>query len=221
MKMPFVLRLFLLYLMFILGPAVSWGQVKTIAGKLISVSDGDTFTLLTADNTQYKIRLNGIDCPEKGQDFSKKAKNYTYHFCQGKTVVAEIVSKDKYGRSIANVSVNGISLNQSLVAEGLAWHFVKYSNDATLAQLEISARRKKINIWSLANPMAPWIYRHRGELQLLAPLAQGNVYVCQSQGSKTYHNKMCSGLSRCTKGIKQVSNYEAQKMGKRECGYCY
>lgn len=216
-----ITRLCLFIFFSILGSTLLLGQVKTIAGKLIAVSDGDTFTLLTADNVQYKIRLNGIDCPEKGQDFSKKAKNYTFQFCQGKTVVAEILSKDKYGRSIANVSVNGISLNQSLVAEGLAWHFVKYSSDATLAQLEISARRKKLNIWSLANPMAPWVYRHRGELQMLSPLAQSNVYVCQSKSSKTYHKKMCSGLSKCTKGIKQVSNYEAQRMGKRECGYCY
>lgn len=213
---------FCLFLFFsIWGSTLLLGQVQTIAGKLIAVSDGDTFTLLSSDKTEYKIRLNGIDCPEKGQDFSKKAKNYTYQFCQGKTVFAEIVSKDKYGRSIANVSVNGISLNQSLVAEGLAWHFVKYSSDATLAQLELNARKKKINIWSLTNPMAPWIYRHRGELQLIAPLAKGNVYICQSTGSKTYHNKMCSGLSKCTKGIKQLSSYEAQKMGKRECGYCF
>lgn len=219
--MPNFTRLSILVLQVILSSLTSWGQVQTISGKLVAVSDGDTFTLLSSDQTEYKIRLNGIDCPEKGQDFSKKAKNYTYQFCQGKTVFAEIVSKDKYGRSIANVSVNGISLNQSLVAEGLAWHFVKYSSDATLAQLELNARKKKINIWSLTNPMAPWIYRHRGELQLIAPLAKGNVYICQSSGSKTYHNKMCSGLSKCTKGIKQLSSYEAQKMGKRECGYCY
>lgn len=200
----------------LLFPIVLFCQTQIILGKLIDIDDGDTFTILTADHTQYKIRLNGIDCPEKGQDFGKKAKDYTYQFCAGKTVVAELLSKDKYSRNIANVTVNGINLNSSLVAKGLAWHYTKYSNDANLAKLEQEARAKGTNIWSLSNPMAPWIYRHRGELELLAPLQPSHVYICNSTGSKTYHNKMCSGLSRCSKGINQLSISEARARGKKE-----
>ncbi len=196
-------------------------QTQIIQGKIIDIDDGDTFTILTADHTQYKIRLNGIDCPEKGQDFSKKAKEFTYQFCAGQTVVAELLSKDKYSRNIANVTVNGLSLNSSLVAQGLAWHYTKYSSDTYLAKLEQEARAKRLNIWSLNNPMAPWIYRHRGELELLAPLKPGHVYICNSAGAKTYHNKMCSGLSRCSKGIKQISISEARARSREECGYCY
>lgn len=215
------MKLSLVSILLWLLPLHLCSQIATIQGKLIDIDDGDTFTILTADHTQYKVRLNGIDCPEKGQDFGKKAKQFTYLFCAGNTVTAELLSTDKYSRYIANVTVDGVSLNQSLVAEGLAWHYTKYSSDATLAALEQEARMKRIHIWSLSNPMPPWVYRHRGELQLLSPLEPGNVYVCNSSGAKTYHNKMCSGLSRCSKGISQVSLQDALRSGKHGCGYCY
>jgi endonuclease YncB( thermonuclease family) len=194
---------------------------NTIEGKLINIDDGDTFTLLDQNKVQYKIRLNAIDCPEKGQEFSKKAKDFTYQFCAGKTVVAELLDTDKYGRNIANVTVNGKSLNEALLTNGLAWHYKKYNSEERLAALENNARSKRINIWSLTNPMAPWIFRHRGELELLSSLGPGQVYICQSKGAKTYHNKMCQGLSKCAKGVRQIRLSEAIQSGKKECGYCW
>jgi endonuclease YncB( thermonuclease family) len=194
---------------------------NTIEGKLINIDDGDTFTLLDQNKVQYKIRLNAIDCPEKGQEFSKKAKDFTYQFCTGKTIVAELLDTDKYGRHIANVTVNGRSLNEALLTNGLAWHYKKYNSEERLAALENIARSKRINIWSLTNPMAPWIFRHRGELELLSSLGPGQVYICQSKGAKTYHNKMCQGLSKCAKGVRQIRLSEAIQSGKKECGYCW
>ena len=196
-------------------------HAQSIQGKLIAIDDGDTFTLLDANKVQYKIRLNAIDCPEKGQEFSKKAKDFSYQFCAGKMVVAQLLNTDKYGRHIANVTVNGRSLNEALLINGLAWHYKKYSSDENLAALENTARKNRIHIWSLNNPMAPWIFRHRGELQILDPLGPGQVYICQSKGAKTYHNKMCQGLSKCSKGVKQIALSEAQQSGKNECGYCW
>ncbi len=194
---------------------------NTIEGKLINIDDGDSFTILDQNKVQYKIRLNAIDCPEKGQEFSKKAKDFTYQFCAGKTIVAELLDIDKYGRHIANITVNGKSLNEALLTNGLAWHYKKYNSEERLAVLENNARSKRINIWSLTNPMAPWIFRHRGELELLSPLGPGQVYICQSKSAKTYHNKMCMGLSKCAKGVKQIRLSEAIQSGKKECGYCW
>ncbi len=194
---------------------------NTIEGKLINIYDGDTFTLLDQNKVQYKIRLNAIDCPEKGQEFSKKAKDFTYQFCTSKTIVAELLDTDKYGRHIANITVNGKSLNEALLTNGLAWHYKKYNSEERLAALENNARNKHINIWSLTNPMAPWIFRHRGELELLSPLGPGQVYICQSKSAKTYHNKMCQGLSKCAKGVRQIGLSEAIQSGKKECGYCW
>lgn len=196
-------------------------HAQTLEGKLIGIDDGDTFTLMDDAHRQYKIRLNGIDCPEKGQDFGKVAKNFTYNFCAGKRVKVQVIGTDKYDRYLGDVTVNGNSLNQALVRNGLAWHYKKYSSDAVLAQLELNARSEKLNIWSYAQPMAPWDWRHRGELQNIGSLSSGNVYLCNSDGAKTYHKKMCNGLSRCSKGITQVSVSTAVSMGKKECGYCY
>ena len=208
-------------LLCLFSPFMAKSQNEVIRGILIHIDDGDTFTLMSQNKTQYKIRLNGIDCPEKGQDFGKKAKEFTQGFCGTQTVEATLLNKDKYGRNIANVSVNGANLNYTLVAQGLAWHYTKYSTDKSLAKLELEARAKRIHIWSLPNPMAPWVYRKRGSLVPLGGLMAGHVYVCNSTGSKTYHKKMCSGLSRCTKGIKQVSLETAATMNKKACGYCY
>jgi endonuclease YncB( thermonuclease family) len=196
-------------------------KAQTIEGKLIGIDDGDTFTLLDDAHRQYKIRLNGIDCPEKAQDYGKVAKNFTYNFCTGKRVKVQVIGTDKYDRYLGDVTVNGSSLNQALVRNGLAWHYKKYSSDPVLAQLEVNARNEKLNIWSMANAMAPWDWRHRGELQEIGTLSYGNVFICNSSGSKTYHKKMCNGLSRCGKGISQVSESKALSMGKKACGYCY
>ncbi|MCG9879580.1 MAG: thermonuclease family protein [Bacteroidia bacterium] len=215
------MKLKIIKILVLLLPILGLGQTKTIEGKLIAIGDGDTFTLLSQNKTQYIIRLNGIDCPEKGQDFSKKATTFTYQFCAKQLVQAHILNTDKYGRYIANVFVNGASLNEALIAQGLAWHYTKYSNNQTLAKLELEARSKRLNIWSLNNPMAPWLFRKRGTLELLAPIQPGNVYICKSNSSKTYHNKMCQGLSKCSKGTRQISLQEAIRMGKRSCGYCY
>jgi endonuclease YncB( thermonuclease family) len=193
----------------------------TIQGKLIDIDDGDTFTLMTSDHTAYKLRLKGVDCPEKGQDYAKVAKQFTYDFCNGKIVTANLCNLDKYGRHIADVFANNQSLNQFLVSNGLAWHYKKYSDDKLLAQLEKNARAARINIWSLNNRMSPWDYWHRGALQTLAPLRPGNVYTCMSEGAKTYHNKMCSGFSKCSKTIEQMSIVRAQSMGRHACGYCW
>jgi micrococcal nuclease len=211
----------LLKLIYVCIPLTVYSQTQIIKGKLIGIGDGDTFTLLSENKTQYKIRLNGIDCPEKGQDFGKKAKDFTYRFCAQQVVVAELLSKDKYGRNIANVTVNGVSLNQALLAQGLAWHYTKYSQDQNLAKLEQEARSKSINIWSVNKPMPPWIYRKRGTLVPLNSLQSGQVYICASKGSKTYHKSMCSGLSKCAKGIKTIDLKEAIRINKKECGYCY
>ncbi|MFY8021700.1 MAG: thermonuclease family protein, partial [Bacteroidia bacterium] len=162
----------------------------------------------------------GIDCPEKGQEFSKKAKDFTYQFCIGKTVVAELLNTDKYGRYIANIIVEGKSLNEALLLNGLAWHYTKYNSEERLANLELRARKNRIHIWSLSNPMAPWIYRHRGELQLLSAIGSGQVYICKSKGAKTFHYKMCQGLSKCSKGIEIQSLSEAISAGKKRCAYC-
>lgn len=133
---------------------------QTITGKVVGIMDGDTFKLLTKDSTVIRVRLANIDCPEKKQDFSAKATEFTSKAIFGKTVAVHVQSKDRYQRYIANVIYNdSLSLCHELVKNGLAWHYVKFSKDKTLQHMEDAARQAKVGLWKDPNPMAPWEWR--------------------------------------------------------------
>lgn len=153
--------LFLLCSMAI-GSLPDTGQRPELSGKVISIMDGDTFKLLTVENKTLKIRLNGIDAPEKGQDFSGASKEYLGKLLAGSNIRVVDKGKDKYGRTIGDVyTENGILVNLELVKAGMAWHFLKYSQDPQLAAAERVARQHKTGLWQLAEPIAPWDYRKR------------------------------------------------------------
>ena len=113
-----------------------------------------------ANGQNYRIRLFGIDAPEKGQDFYQKSKERLGLLCKEGPIIIKLRNKDYFGRWVADgYTSKGEFINQTLVKEGLAWHFTKYSKDATLKKLERDARDAQIGIWSLRNPTAPWEYR--------------------------------------------------------------
>lgn len=127
--------------------------------RVVGVSDGDTITVL-AGTTQVKVRLNGIDCPEKGQPFGARAKQLTSELAFGKTVTVKPAGTDRYGRTLGEVLLpDGRVLNQELVAAGMAWHYTRYAKDETLAQLERRAREARLGLWSEPNPIPPWEFR--------------------------------------------------------------
>jgi micrococcal nuclease len=136
-------------------------QPKLIEGVVTDVQDGDTIEV-TINGKPTIVRFNGIDCPEDGQGYSAKAKQYTTLHCLKKKVKLEKVTIDVRGRMIANVFLeNGTNFCQSLVAGGYAWHYKQYSNDAKLAELENTARKKKIGLWIESNPVSPWEYKEK------------------------------------------------------------
>jgi len=123
------------------------------------IIDGDSFEG-RANGQNYRIRLFGIDAPEKGQDFYQKSKERLGELCKEGPINIKIRNKDYFGRWVADAySYKGEFINQTMVKEGLAWHFTKYSKDPTLKKLERDARDAQIGIWSLSNPTAPWAYR--------------------------------------------------------------
>ena len=133
----------------------------TFTGKVIKVTDGDTIVVLTEDKKQVKIRLEGIDCPESNQDFGNKAKQAVSDLCFGKEVTIIKSGEDRYGRTLAFVFVGDVNVNKELLRQGLAWHYKYFNKDEELAKLEQEARQKKIGLWSLANPVAPWDFRRK------------------------------------------------------------
>lgn len=128
--------------------------------KVIGVRDGDTIDIITVDKFTITIRLDGIDCPEKKQAFGEKAKQFTSNFAFGQFVRIKSNGKDGYGRILGEVfNDKGISLNKSLLRNGLAWHYKKYSKSADLASLHEKAKAGRIGLWADKNPIAPWDFR--------------------------------------------------------------
>jgi endonuclease YncB( thermonuclease family) len=141
--------------LFLSNPALA----QKVVGKIIHVKDGDSF-LMTAEGKTIEVRLEGIDCPEKAQPFSAKAKQFTTTITLNKTVTLKINGYDKYKRALGIVYLPGNqNLNEELVKAGYAWHFKKYSDDKRLARFEVNARNSKIGLWQDPSPIPPWEYR--------------------------------------------------------------
>jgi len=136
----------------------AYSQQK-LHGKVVRISDGDTITVLDSLNQQHKIRLHGIDSPEKGQEYYQVAKDYIGQLCFQKEVEVNILSYDFYKRAIGKVYIDSIDINQSLLKSGLAWHFVQFDKSIEYAAAEAEARVNKRNIWSLKTSIAPWEFR--------------------------------------------------------------
>lgn len=133
---------------------------EIIFGKVVAITDGDTFKLLKKDSTLIKVRVANIDCPERKQPFSKRAKQFTSDAIFNRSVQVEVLKKDRYGRFIANVYYDDKkNLSKELVKAGFAWHFVKYSTDISLQVIEDKARRNKRGLWQDPNAIAPWEWR--------------------------------------------------------------
>jgi micrococcal nuclease len=127
--------------------------------KVVSISDGDTFTGLDSQNRQVKIRLHGIDAPEKDQAFGNVARKALGDLIEGKVVDVQQVDKDRYGRVVANVHVGGVYVNREQIAKGLAWRYVQYDKRGEFTEVEQAARRARKGLWADPKPVPPWEWR--------------------------------------------------------------
>jgi micrococcal nuclease len=139
--------------------AASKPAVHDITGKVVSVHDGDTVTVLVGGR-QHKIRLNGIDAPELSQDYGRRSRQLLASLCFGKIVRVRVVDIDRYGREVGDVFLGDSAVNAEMVRAGLAWHYKQYSTDPALAALEVDARAAKRGLWAAPHPTAPWDWRH-------------------------------------------------------------
>jgi micrococcal nuclease len=136
-------------------------QSSGIQMRAVRIMDGDTFEGL-ADGVSYKIRLEAIDAPERGQPFYRRSKDMLGQFCAEAPLRVELLSKDRYGRWIGRVfDRNGRFVNGLMISEGMAWHYLKYSDDKTLSRLESEARSAGKGLWSDPAPVAPWLHRQQ------------------------------------------------------------
>jgi endonuclease YncB( thermonuclease family) len=130
-------------------------------GFVVKVIDGDTFDMKFGSE-KIRVRLFGIDAPERGQAFNVKAREFTASLIAGKEVTVIVHDKDRYGRSVADVyGIDGQYVNAEIVKAGFAWHFTRYSNDPMLAGLQREAQQASRGLWKDEHPIPPWEFRRR------------------------------------------------------------
>jgi len=140
-------------------------HAETITGRVVGVADGDTITVLDGGKVQHKIRLSGIDAPEKKQAFGNRSKESLSDLAFDKMVDVETSKRDRYGRQIGKVLVNGRDANMVQLERGMAWFYRKYQgeqspNDRRLYEAaENAARSEKRGLWRDADPVEPWEFR--------------------------------------------------------------
>ncbi len=155
----------LLYGVLLTFPFSVFAEVLT--GRVIRVADGDTVTVLDHWKTQHKVRLQGIDAPERGQPYGKASGKHLSGLVAGRFVVVEYEKRDRYKRIVGKVLLSGEDVNLRQIEAGLAWHYKKYEMEqsaedrALYAAAEVEAREAKRGLWvePEPEPVAPWEWR--------------------------------------------------------------
>ncbi len=135
-----------------------WAKAQ-LHGKVISVADGDSFTLLTEQSTKVRVRLHGIDCPERKQPYGMVARQFTSNLVSGKKVTVHLKGRDRYKRIIGTVYVDGRCLNEELLKAGLAWHYFRHDKNPVWRRMEEQSRSARRGLWRDRSPVPPWDFR--------------------------------------------------------------
>lgn len=134
-------------------------------GRIVGVMDGDTVDLLTESKELVRVRLSGIDAPEKKQAFGNVAKKALSDLTFNRRVVVSGHKHDRWGRLVGKVIVSGIDANLQMVKRGFAWHYKKYQKEQppddrqTYAAAELVAKAKRLGLWADKDPVPPWEFR--------------------------------------------------------------
>lgn len=177
-------------------------QAETLTGRVVGIADGDTLTVLDSANQQHKIRLAGIDAPEKGQPFGNRSKQNLSDLVFDKKVIVESNKQDRYGRTVGKVLINGVDANLEQVQAGLAWWYRDYAKEQLPAdrglyeKAEQLAKAQQAGLWRDASPVAPWDFRHgaRQAVEQSCPCSgpanctgpKGGSYCTTDGGKKKY-----------------------------------
>ena len=134
-------------------------------GRVVGISDGDTLTLVDDAHVQHKIRLSGIDAPEKKQGFGEKSKTSLSSMVYNRQTEADCRKVDRYKRKICVVFVNGRDVGLEQIKAGMAWWYQDYAKEQPkqeridYEQGEFHAKRRRLGLWNSTNPIPPWEWR--------------------------------------------------------------
>lgn len=142
---------------------------ETMVGRVVGVADGDTINVLDSSSRQHRIRLSGIDAPEKDQAFGQRSKKSLSDMVYRKQVSVEWHKTDRYGRILGKVFVESADVNLAQIRAGMAWHYRQYAKDQPLADrvsyavAESDARKARAGLWAGDLPVAPWQWRRQSK----------------------------------------------------------
>lgn len=134
---------------------------RTLQGLVVGVLDGDTIDVLVDGRQSVRVRLAGIDAPEKSQDFGQLSKKSLSDLVYNKITIVQVTDTDRYGRTVGRVTVNGIDVNLEQVTRGLAWAFDRYVKDPRILAAHAQARIERRGLWGHPYPTAPWDFRRQ------------------------------------------------------------
>ncbi len=138
---------------------------NSLTGKVVKITDGNTLYVLDANYKGHKIRLAGIDAPERRQAYGLASRKHLLSIVAGKQVTGEYQKRDRYGRIVGKVWVNGVDVCLEQVKAGFAWHYKKYQHEQSLedqrlyAEAENKARDERLGLWRENNPNPPREHR--------------------------------------------------------------
>lgn len=142
-------------------------KADVLNGTVVGISDGDTITVLDNSNKEHKVRLMGIDAPEKSQSFGNEAKKTLSNYIYKKEVTVEYKKYDKYKRIVGKVTLDGQDICLQMIRDGMAWHYKEYEKEQSKTdrdlyrEAEAKAREMKVGLWIDAQPIEPWIFRQK------------------------------------------------------------
>ena len=196
-------------------------QAETLHGKVVHIADGDTITILTESKQQVKIRLAGIDTPEKAQPFGNKAKQAVAALTFQKQATVDVETTDRYGRTVGTVFVNDLNVNAEMIRQGLAWVYRKYTNDKKLYALEAQAKQAKRGLWASDRSIEPWLWR-KGKRTVQHNPSSVKGTIIGNKNSNIYHLANCPSYSLVHKKNRVLFANEAlaKVNGFRKAGNC-
>ena len=174
--------------LFLIFPVIA----DSITGKVVKITDGDTVHVLLADHTKERIRLAGIDAPERKQAFGNKSKKYLSGHVAAETVTVKYGKRDRYGRIVGKIIFNGQDVNLDMIQSGLAWHYKKYKKEQSsddqiaYAVAEINARKQKRGLWQDSHVLAPWQWRkNKKNIRILKPKKKAVAQTLLTSNNRT------------------------------------
>ncbi len=141
-------------------PGESTNAAQVLEGICVGVADGDSLLLELPSGERVRVRLFGIDAPEKDQEYALAARKKLTGLVYDKPIRVEVLDIDQYGRYVGKVHAGARYVNRFMLKEGLAWHYRHYAaDDEVLAEAESRARAAGRGIWSTESPCRPRIFR--------------------------------------------------------------